>query len=150
VKTIISAYGDPLGTAKTHTKIPTGSITCKVDGCPDESTCMGFCDKHYAINYRRPGETHSLVASKGSGWVDKKGYHRIKINGVTHMKHRIAWETAHGPLLPGQNLHHKNGNRADNSLENLELWDTSHPSGQRPEDLVKYAKEILARYEPRQ
>lgn len=34
----------------------------------------------------------------------------------------------------------------DNRLENLELWVTMQPSGQRPEDLVKFAKEILDAY----
>lgn len=50
-------------------------------------------------------------------------------------------------LLDHENVHHKNGNRADNSVENLELWSTSQPAGQRVEDKVAWAKEILAIYE---
>jgi HNH endonuclease len=50
-------------------------------------------------------------------------------------------------LYRGENVHHRNGNRADNRPENLELWVTFQPSGQRPADLVAYAKEILARYD---
>lgn len=75
--------------------------------------------------------------------TDHNGYRKIG----TRYEHRIVMEQHLGrSLLPGESVHHRNGIRHDNRIENLELWVTSQPYGQRIEDLLKWADEIIKRY----
>ena len=50
-------------------------------------------------------------------------------------------------LFPEETVHHKNGQRADNRPENLELWSSRNPKGQRVNDKVQWALEIMKTYE---
>jgi hypothetical protein len=90
-------------------------------------------------------------AAKGN-WkhgLNSNGYVTTYVEGKHKLGHRIAMEAILGrPLLAGETVHHINGIRSDNRTENLELWTSRHPKGQRVEDKVAWAIEILRLYKP--
>lgn len=136
---------------------------CLVDGCINRTHAKGLCLKHYMRQQRTgstectrtpggyqrriPGEPRYL--DKQSGYVstwDPDHPHASPSTGYV-LEHVYVMTNHLGRrLYPDENVHHKNGDRADNRLTNLELWSTKQPPGQRVEDKVAWAKEILARY----
>ncbi len=55
------------------------------------------------------------------GHITKKGYRRIRVDGKPRMEHVVIWERYHGSIPPTYQVHHKNENKLDNRIENLEL-----------------------------
>jgi predicted amidophosphoribosyltransferase len=99
---------------------------------------------------------------RGGRYVSKDGYVYIaaEYDPVTHkmvrreaLEHRLVMAEILGrPLRKGENVHHKNGIRSDNSPANLELWVKAQPHGQRVSDIIecvadRYESEIRAKLE---
>lgn len=137
---------------------PAGSTrggTCSVGGCDRPHSSRRLCALHYQ-RLRLTGEIGPVGLKKrenGTGTVfkDDAGYVLVRTweNGVQRklLQHRLVMAQNLGrDLLPDETVHHKNGDRADNRIENLELWSKRQPAGQRVRDKLAYAREIIALY----
>jgi hypothetical protein len=136
---------------------------CIFEGCGRPHQCKGYCAGHN--NQLRNGRELTpikrvarredpLLPSGRKGHYTKSGYALIGAIGHPNaqssgmiLEHVFVMSEHLGRALhPDENVHHINGIRDDNRIENLELWTTSQPYGQRVEDKIKWAKELLDRY----
>jgi hypothetical protein len=126
-----------------------------------ECQCI-VCKKSFKASLYQPNLTCSKKClrthrSNGSllenGYIRKDGYVVLKVKNHPNSRSRdyilehilVMTKSLRRPLRYGESVHHKNGIRHDNRIENLELWDKTHPSGQRVSDKIQWAKDFLER-----
>lgn len=122
---------------------------CYIEGCGKHAAVKKLCKMHYGrlLTRGEPGEAEPRRASNGDGSTDCQGYRHVFLDGKNKAEHRVLMEKHIGrPLTKYETVHHKNGNRSDNRIENLELWSSHHPRGQRVTDKIEWAKQILVEY----
>lgn len=135
---------------KTSNRKPKEKRYCSVEGCDRNHFAKNYCAMHYE-RVKRTGEVgpaDKMKPEHGYGYTTD-GYRVVKVNGKRILEHRAVMEQYLGrELLKEENVHHINGDRLDNRIENLELWSKRQPPGQRVSDKVNFAIEILKMYFP--
>lgn len=106
--------------------------------------CLAACHRTGSKNWKwRGGRTRSE-----SGYVTVRVWdYPGTLKSISIHEHVYVMAKFLGrPIREKESIHHKNGVRDDNRLENLELWSCSQPRGQRVVDKIQWAKEILETY----
>jgi hypothetical protein len=103
-----------------------------------------FCSKRCAVIGRWRNTGPRAYNWKGGRVQAARGY--VKVRAPEHpraktnkhpyvLEHILVMEQSLGRYLaPNERVHHRNGDRRDNRLENLELWKVKDPPGVRAAD----------------
>lgn len=88
----------------------------------DKSVRTFLLDRGYQLERRYK----SVITRR----IGKRGYAYIRQEKGWALEHRVVMSRYLGrPLEPHETVHHKNGDRADNRLENLQLRSGNHGQG---------------------
>ena len=132
--------------------MPNHTRPCLIAACKRPRSTRGLCSPHYSHHHKMgtldtvalpttQRSTNQTKRKRGDRFETKEGYIDVVVNdfGRCVPEHRLIMADLLGrPLVKGETVHHINGVRNDNRVENLELWHSPQPYGQRVAQLFDY------------
>jgi hypothetical protein len=156
-------YGSADAPVRAYVRNPSG--ICVIPGCGRKTHLKSMCTTH-SSRKNKHGDAlwQPTIAPRGTGSLTRNGYVMMARGDKAKSRvlaHRLVVEKYIGRrLLRLEVVHHRNGNRTENTVgpcllmsqcecsrrHNLELWSKSQPPGQRVCDKLAWAREIIALY----
>lgn len=109
--------------------------------------CRNEWLKERAAERFKSGEIGRHVKRHGYVWLSIPANVSRTGEKMEMLEHRYVMEQHLGrPLTAEETVHHKNGQRDHNAIENLELFSSRHGPGQRVEDKISFAIDMIKTY----
>lgn len=132
-------------------------IKCNRQKLENEKPILKVKRQDYLRNYSRKKKGTDLnapIRRPLGKWKTQGGYIMIfrpnhpnaDVNGCVREHCFVLSEHIGRPLKKNESVHHINGLRDDNRIENLELWHRGQCPGQRLEEKIAWAKKFLEDY----
>lgn len=130
---------------------PIHSSISRIKRSIDQGTYTGLCVKCLSSIRNGVSSENTRTTSNGYILIQKslvpKPHHRFCDWSAPVMMHRYMMAVKlNRPLTKDEIVHHSDGNKTNNAIENLELWNKSHPSGQRVRDKLEWARQFVKQY----
>ena len=122
---------------------PGGRLYAQQKYC--SANCKHEFWKKLALQKFEDGQYGRHIKRHGYVWISVPSL----VTGKKHaiMEHRYVMQNHLGrELYPEETVHHRDGNRQHNKIENLELFSSRHGPGQRVIDKVQFAIDMLRLY----
>ena len=124
---------------------PGGTINRQRKLC--STACRSLFRSERAPTAFREDSYSTHIKRGGYVWLSLPAWASPTGKKAQMLEHRYIMEKALGrKLRPEETVHHKNAQRSDNRLENLELFTSRHGPGARVRDQVEWAIGLLTDY----
>lgn len=94
----------------------------KMEGMTRQSVFIGFKRRGYKLRTKKDLPYQTI---NGVRFTKRNNGYLGRTDGNRELMHRYVWKLYNGDIPKGWDIHHKNHDRTDNRIENLELYEKS-------------------------